>query len=65
MCAKEEDNLIIIIRMLNALITWIIWTVWIFHPEEVAISETLKITIVQVTKMRVNMIDVLLCDLNV
>ena len=64
MCGKQDDNVILTIRMLNALITWIIWSVWIFDPEKVSISETLKITIVQVTIMRGNIIDAIQCCLN-
>ena len=51
MCEHDDDKMVLTIRLANALLTGIIWTLFVFSSTEfnIDISETLKMSIVQVT----------------
>ena len=51
MCEHDDDKMVLTIRLVNAVLTGIIWTVFVFSSTEfnINISATLKMSIVQVT----------------
>ena len=51
MCENEDDKMVMIIRMVNAAITMIIWSTWAIPWAEVDVSNSLQIGIVQVSEI--------------
>jgi hypothetical protein len=52
MCENEDDKMVLVIRMVSAAITMIIWSTWAIPSVEVAVSKTLHIGIVQVAEIK-------------